>query len=213
MSLKKRLFTFLQLNVVPYLLQLFVKFIYLTNKKKFHYPKADLQNENFVIAFWHGDLLMQPHNFAKFKPKGLMKAIISEHRDGEAIRRVVEHLGVLSFSGSSTRGGAKAMIGAIKALKNKEADVAITPDGPKGPIYSVADGIVAIAQKTKTRVIPFSTIPSKYWQLKSWDKFIIPKPFGSINFYVGEPFDLNDLELEDAKKLIYDKMMENQLKK
>ncbi|PIF04485.1 MAG: hypothetical protein CSA86_01925 [Arcobacter sp.] len=205
--------TFIQLNIVPYLLQLFVKFIYFTSKKNFYHPSGDLSNENFVIVFWHGDLLMQPLHFKKFKPNGLMKAIISEHRDGEAIRKVVQYLGVLAFNGSSTRGGAKAMIGAIKALKNKEADVAITPDGPKGPIYTVANGTVAIAQKTNTKILPFSCIPTKYWQLSSWDKFIIPKPFGTLNFYIGDPIDVAGMEMEDAKLLIQNKMNENQLKK
>jgi lysophospholipid acyltransferase (LPLAT)-like uncharacterized protein len=128
------------------------------------------------------------------------------------IRKVVDHLGVGGLSGSSSKGGAKALIGAIKALKSG-IDVAITPDGPRGPIYSVADGIVLLAQKTKTKIVILSAIPSKYWQLSSWDKFIVPKPFGKIDFYVSEPFSIKDLELENAKKLITSKMMENQLKK
>lgn len=212
-SLKKSIKTFIQLNIVPFILQLFVRFIFLTNKKRFHHPKGDFDDENFVVAFWHGDLLMQPLHYKTFKKNCLLKAIISEHRDGEAIRRVVKHLGILSFSGSSTRGGAKAMIGAIKALKNKEADVAITPDGPKGPIYSVADGTVAIAQKTKTRIVTFSSIPTKYWQTKSWDKFIIPKPFGEIDFYISEPFSVEGLSMDEAKELIAKKLNENSLEK
>ena len=161
---------------------------------------------------WHGDLLMQPLNYRHFKPTGNIKVIVSEHRDGETIRKVVEYLGIGALSGSSTRGGAKALIGAIKALKSG-IDVAITPDGPKGPIYNVADGIVLLSQKTKTKILPFSCIPTKYWQFKSWDKFIVPKPFGKIDFYIGEPFDIEGLTMEDAKKLISTKMRENQLQK
>lgn len=210
--MKKKIFQYLQTQIMPYLLQLMVRFIYLTNKKVYHYPKDIDEDENIIVAMWHGDLLMQPLNYRHFRKKGTIKVIVSEHRDGETIRKVVDYLGVGALSGSSTRGGAKALIGAIKALKNG-IDVAITPDGPKGPLYSVADGIVAISQKTKAKILPFSSVASKYWQLKSWDKFIIPKPFGTIDFYIGEPFDLEGLEVADAKKLIYEKLMENQLKK
>lgn len=210
--MKRKIFKYLQTQIMPYLLQLMVRLIYLTNKKVYHYPKNISEDENIIVAMWHGDLLMQPLNYKHFRKNGTVKVIVSEHRDGETIRKVVDYLGVGALSGSSTRGGAKALIGAIKALKNG-IDVAITPDGPKGPIYSVADGIVAISQKTKAKILPFSSVASKYWQLNSWDKFIIPKPFGTIDFYIGEPFDIENMEIEDAKKMIHNKLMENQLKK
>jgi len=210
--MKKKLKVFIQTKILPFILQLLVRFIYLTNKKRFHFPKQNLQDTNLIVAMWHGDLLMQPLNYRKFKPNGQIKVIVSEHRDGITIRKVVNYLGVGALRGSSTRGGAKALIGAIKALKNK-IDVAITPDGPKGPIYSIADGIVVLAQKTNTPIVVLSSIPSKYWCLKSWDKFIIPKPFGRIDFYISEPFLLKNLTKEEAKKQILDKMMQNQLEK
>ncbi len=211
-SLKKKFLRYLQTNFLPYFLQLLVRFIYLTSKKIYHYPKLGIPKENIIVAMWHGDLLMQPLNYRHFKPNGDIKVIVSEHRDGETIRKVVEHLGVGALSGSSTRGGAKALIGAIKAIKSG-IDVAITPDGPKGPIYSVADGIVVLSQKTNSKILPFSSIPSKYWQFKSWDKFVVPKPFGTIDFYIGEPFDLDGLTIDESKEKIYQKMMENKLEK
>jgi lysophospholipid acyltransferase (LPLAT)-like uncharacterized protein len=210
--MKKKIFKYLEVTLVPFLMQLLVRFIYLTSKKTYHATKSVSEDENFIVCMWHGDLLMQAFNYQNFKPKGTVKAIISEHRDGEAIRKTVEYLGIGSLTGSSTRGGAKALIGAIKSIKNG-VDVAITPDGPRGPIHSVADGIVVISQKTKAKILPFSCVPSKYWQLKSWDKFIIPKPFGKLNFYIGEPIDVLDMQMEDAKKLILNRMSENQLGK
>ncbi|MEA3512872.1 MAG: lysophospholipid acyltransferase family protein [Campylobacterota bacterium] len=210
--MKKKFKKYIQTKILPYFLQLIVRFIYFTNKKVYHYPKDGVPKENVIVAMWHGDLLMQPLNYRHFKKKGIIKVIVSEHRDGETIRKVVDHLGVGALQGSSTKGGAKALIGAIKSLK-KGIDVAITPDGPQGPIYSVADGIVVISQKTKSKILPFSSIPSKYWQIKSWDKFIVPKPFGQIDFFIGEPFDVDGLDIEDAKKLIHDKLMENKLTK
>ena len=210
--MKKRIFKYLEIKIVPFILQLFVRFIYLTNKKTYHTTDALKDNENFIISMWHGDLLMQPFNYQNFRPKGTVKGMISEHRDGEAIRKTVEFLGIGSVSGSSTRGGVKALIGAIKSIK-QGIDIAITPDGPRGPIYSVADGVVVISQKTKVKILPFSSVPSKYWQIKSWDKFIIPKPFGKIDFYIGEPIDVIGMELEEAKALVLSRMQEHQLTK
>ena len=210
--MKKKIFRFLEINVAPFLLQLLVRFINLTNKKTYHTPLSFDKNENFIVSMWHGDLLMQPFNYKNFKSRGTVKGMISEHRDGEAIRKTVEYLGIGSLAGSSTRGGVKALIGAIKSLKNG-IDIAITPDGPKGPIYSIADGVVMIAQKTNKKILPFSCVPSKYWQIKSWDKFIIPKPFGKINFYIGEPIDVKGMDMDEAKTLIHKRMNENQLTK
>jgi hypothetical protein len=210
--MKKKILNYLQVAVVPFILQLLIRFIYFTNKKIYHHTNVSMGKKSFIVALWHGDLIMQPFNYKKFKPDGSIRAVISEHRDGEAIQKTVAYLGIGSLSGSSTRGGAKAMIGAIKALK-QGIDIAITPDGPKGPIYSIADGIVAIAQKTDSMILPFSSKPSKYWQFNSWDKFIIPKPFGTIDFYIGDPFSVQGMDMEEAKQLILEKMMQNQLEK
>ena len=158
---------------------------------------------------WHREGLMHAINYHKFKPNGCLKGIISEHRDGDMIKNIFALLGVGSISGSSTRGGAKALINAIKNIKNKISDVAITPDGPKGPLYSVASGAVVIAQKTNANIYIAHYKASSYWELNSWDKYIIPKPFGIINFYVSEPLNITSLNIEDARELIRAKMMEN----
>ncbi|RXK12522.1 hypothetical protein CP965_08025 [Halarcobacter mediterraneus] len=201
---------FLITKVVPFLLQLFVRFIYFTSKKEFHHPKIN-DKESFIVAFWHGELLMQPFNYQKLKPSGRVSAMISEHKDGEAITKTVEYLGIGSIRGSSTRGGAKALIGALKELKNNN-DIAITPDGPKGPRHSVADGIVAISKKSNARILIFNCKANKYWQFNSWDKFIVPKPFGKLEFFIQEPLDISSLDVQEAKELIREKMLVNAMK-
>ncbi len=201
---------FFQTRVVPFIMQLIVRFIYLTNKKVFNHPKID-ENEAYLVSFWHGELLMQPFNYQKLKPNGKVSAMISEHKDGEAITRTVEYLGIHSVRGSSSRGGAKALISAIKEIKGGD-DIAITPDGPRGPRHSVADGIVAISKKTNAKILIFNCRPSKYWQFNSWDKFIVPKPFGTLEFFIQEPLDISLLETEEAKKLIKEKMLINSMK-
>ena len=137
--------------------------------------------------------------------------MISEHRDGEAITRTVQYLGINSLRGSSTRGGVKALIGAIKELKAGN-DIAITPDGPKGPRHSVADGIVLIAQKTNTKILFLNVKVDNYWQFKSWDKFVIPKPFSKIDFYISEAYSLDSMENEDAKSFVQEKLLINAMK-
>ncbi|PKN14625.1 MAG: hypothetical protein CVU67_04685 [Deltaproteobacteria bacterium HGW-Deltaproteobacteria-24] len=200
----------LKTQILPFVAQILVRIIYFTNKKVFHHPK-ELKDKAYIVAFWHGELLMQPFNYQKLKPKGKVSAMISEHKDGEAITKTVEYLGIHSIRGSSTRGGTKALIGAIKELKAGD-DIAITPDGPRGPRHSVASGIVAISQKTNAKILAFNCKPTKYWQFNSWDKFIVPKPFGTIHFYVSDPFGIEDLEQEDAKNLIKEKLLQNAMK-
>lgn len=201
---------FFKTIVLPFILQILVRIIYVTNKKVFHHPKV-LNDKVYIVTFWHGELLMQPFNYQKLKPQGKVSAMISEHKDGEAITKTVEYLGIYSIRGSSTRGGTKALINAIKELKAGD-DIAITPDGPRGPRHSIANGIVAISQKTNAKILAFNCKPTKYWQFNSWDKFIVPKPFGTIHFYVSDPFCVDSLELEDAKNLIKAKLQENAMK-
>ncbi|MGB6330019.1 MAG: lysophospholipid acyltransferase family protein [Halarcobacter sp.] len=201
---------FLKTKVFPFIMQVLVRVIYLTNKKVFHHPKIN-KDEAYLVTFWHGELLMQPFNYQKLKPTGKVSAMISEHKDGEVITRTVEYLGIHSVRGSSSRGAAKVLISAIKEIKRGD-DIAITPDGPRGPRHSVAPGVVAISKKTNAKILIFNCKPSKYWQFNSWDKFIIPKPFGTLEFFIQEPLDISSLEVEEARELIKEKMLINAMK-
>lgn len=195
---------YIKLNVLPYLLYYVVKIIYATNKKVFHHPKDD--GKPIIICMWHGDLMSQPYNYFAFRKNGKVKAMISHNKDGEIITKLVSNFKIGAVRGSSSKGAAKVLISAIKEIKEGH-DIAITPDGPRGPRYSVADGIVAIAQKSEAKIVCFNTIPSKFWQFKSWDKFVLPKPFGRIDFYISEPFDINNMEFEESKEFIKEKML------
>lgn len=198
---------YFKFNVIPFVLYLIVKVIYFTNKKVFHHPNLD-EKEAFIFVAWHGDLLSQPVNYFKNRPNGIVKTMISQSKDGEIIAKVYSLLGINSIRGSSSKGATKALISTIKEIKSG-VDVALTPDGPRGPRHTIADGIVAIAQKSGARIIVLNSKPSSYWQFKSWDKFVLPKPFGKIDFYMSEPFNINNLEFEEARSFIKDKMMLN----
>jgi hypothetical protein len=203
--MKKRILRALALVVVPFVGMLLMRFIYLTNRKIFDLPQ-NIPTEPVIFAFWHGDLLMQPYLYYQFRHIPKAKVLISDHFDGSLISKTMEYFKLGTIAGSSNRNAAKVLIQAIKTLKSGY-DIGITPDGPKGPRYSVSDGIVVMAQKTGAKVIVYNCKPTKYWQLGSWDKFVIPKPFGTLEFYASEPIDLADLELDAGKKLLFEKMM------
>ena len=137
--------------------------------------------------------------YQKIRGDHPIAVMISEHFDGELIARTIGHFGFEAIRGSSKKGGAKVLIQALKRLK-AGSDVAITPDGPRGPRHSVAPGIVILSQKSDAYIVPFSYSASKYWQLRSWDRFIIPKPFSTLHFRVGEPFKLTGMDEERARR-------------
>ena len=188
------------LIVVPFLGSLIIRVLSLTNKKVFHAPKT-LDEKPFIMACWHGELLMIPYAYTHFKKNPHVKLLISEHFDGNLIAKTLSFFKFETIRGSSTRGGAKALIQSLKELRNGY-DLGITPDGPKGPRHEVADGIIVMAQKADVKVVLVEIKPSAYWQLNSWDKFVIPKPFGVINYYISEPLDISALAFEEARLVI-----------
>ena len=196
---------FFKLKILPYVLYLIVKFIYLTNRKEFHHPKLE-KGEALIFVTWHDDLICQPLNYHHNRPNGTIKTLISQSKDGEILSKIYNLFGGETIRGSSSKGATKALISTIREIK-AGSDIALTPDGPRGPRHTVADGVIAIAQKSGARIVVLNSKASKFWQFKSWDKFILPKPFGKIDFYMSEPFNINDLEFEEARSFIKDKMM------
>jgi len=207
--LRKRFLRALALWLIPPIGTLLIRFIYLSNRKRFHLPQS-VPNDPVIFAFWHGDLLMQPYLYYQFRSNPKANVLISDHFDGQIIARIMRYFKLGTIHGSTTRGGAKVLIQGLKSL-SEGYDIGITPDGPKGPRHEMSDGVVVMAQKRKAKVIVYSCVPSKYWQLPSWDRFTVPKPFGTLDFYASEPIDLDGLEMEAAKVLIKAKLMEHTL--
>jgi len=179
----------------------------MTTKRTFH-PPSNIPEQRCVIGFWHGDLLMQPFSYFNWRKDPNIAVMISDHFDGELLAKTMGYFGLETVRGSSRKGAARVLISAIKKVKDGY-DLGLTPDGPKGPRFSMTDGIVAIAQKRNCPIILQNSVPDKYWQLGSWDKFVIPKPFSHIHFYCSEPINVTDMDMDEAKKLIYDTLMEH----
>lgn len=193
----------LALNILPFILALVLKLLFLTCRKKYHFHDDffKYQNQSLIFAFWHRNILPQliltNHLFLKKRQK---YTITSSSFDGELMMRTMSYFGLKALRGSSSRGGAKALVGAIKTLKNGK-DIAITPDG-HNKYKQVALGIVTMSQKTSTPIVPISGYMSAFWKLKSWDRFCIPKPFCTITFYVDSPFGVEGLQEIQARKKI-----------
>ena len=204
----KKVSRFLALLLVPLIGSLLIRLLSLSNKKVFHAPE-NLGDEPFIMACWHGELLMIPYAYTKYKKNPKVKLLISEHFDGNLIAKTLNFFGFDTIRGSSTRGGAKALISAIRTLKSGY-DLGITPDGPKGPRHNVSDGIVVMAQKAKVKITLVEIKPDSFWQLGSWDKFVIPKPFGTIHYYISEMIDISQLEFEEARSLIKEGLLKHE---
>ncbi len=206
-SAKKALQRRALLWIVPPLGYLVIRLLYLSCKKRWHLPQEPVPHEPYLVAFWHGEILMDPFIFLKSSPGRKMALMISEHFDGELIARTAGFFGFAFVRGSSRKGAIKALRESFRKIAQGYS-IAISPDGPKGPRYSVADGIVAIAQKRRMKIVTYRYTASRYWQLNSWDRFMIPKPFATLDFYMSAPFDVVGLSKEEAKAKIKEKLGE-----
>lgn len=147
-----------------------------------HFETLRAHQRPFIICTWHGKILIPI-----FIHRGEnICGMVSEHNDGEMIAQTLHRIGYTTVRGSSTRGGSRAMIAMIRALKNGGVG-AIMPDGPKGPRQVFKAGALAIAQKAGADLLPMTFASSSFWRLKSWDQFIIPKPFSRSLALYGEP--------------------------
>ena len=147
----------------------------------------------YIYVLWHGELL--PLLWAH-RDRGVA-VMISEHSDGEIIARVAHRLGYRTVRGSTSRGAARALLAACRELESR-VSLAVTPDGPRGPAHSVAPGAAMIAQRTGAPLLPVSATASSAWRLKSWDGFMIPRPFATITVAYGDPIFVRADSVRDA---------------
>ena len=187
------------LRVGPGVAFVFIKFLQLTmtieEVNGEHVRGFWERGENGIGVFWHGRLLMTP---LVYGGRGL-KILISRHRDGELISRTVRHFGLGTVRGSSTRGGIAGIKGLVRALQ-KGYDVAIAPDGPRGPRCKVQPGVIQLAKLSGRPIFPFTFSATPKKVLHTWDRFIIPLPFSRGVFFWGEPIWVDYAEGEEEVK-------------
>jgi hypothetical protein len=141
----------------------------------------------------------------------LVNMLISGHRDGQLVSGMMSHFGSKTVFGSSTRGGAAAFIQLARLLKSGEI-VGITPDGPKGPRMRANDGVIALAKVTGAPILPLTFSASLRYVLESWDRFVLPFPFGRGVFLWGEPIyvskNADDMEMSEKRVELEHALME-----
>jgi lysophospholipid acyltransferase (LPLAT)-like uncharacterized protein len=143
-----------------------------------------------VFLLWHEamlPLLWQHRN------QGVV-LVVSEARDGQYLSDLASSLGYRSVRGSSSRGGARALLGAVRELQADRA-VAFTPDGPRGPRRELKPGVVAAAQRGGAVIVPIHAEADRAWRLNSWDRFMIPKPLARVEITYGRAFEVAEGEI------------------
>ena len=186
----------------------YLKIAYLTNKWVFIWPEGmndDVVNakDGVLFAIWHNRLAFSMHICRKYDD---LYGLASPHTDGKLITDIVRKMGYKIIEGSTNRRPVEALRAIIKQIQagNK---VLITPDGPRGPVYKVNSSITRLGKKYNKEIIPISCVATKYFELKSWDRMIIPKNFGKIIVIIGEPLELSGDEEQD-NQLLASKLME-----
>ena len=192
--------------IIPPLVYILMRIIWVTTRKKFHYI-TEIDAQQHVCVTWHGELLMSPQAYRFIHKKHPASAIISSHFDGALIARTLQFLKIRPLRGSTRKGARQVLLQAFKSIKSGE-EVLITPDGPRGPRHSMSDGAVGIALKSKLPIFVMNFTAENYWQLGSWDKFVIPKPFTQVDFYM-QSLSLEGLTHEEAKAYLLSKMLEH----
>ena len=153
-------------------------------------------NENYIAALWHNRLLLISYVLKRFTPHRPGAGLISASRDGDLVTDLTERFGFDVVRGSSSRLGASAIL-ELTAVLASGRDVLITPDGPRGPAYDLGPGIIFLAQKSGAAVVPINMEYSAYWRVKSWDKFILPRPFSNVRVIFGPPHHVKSTRTPD----------------
>ena len=135
-----------------------------------------------ALAFWHGRMLYFLHLYHRQR----FTILVSRSRDGEFVSRILQRFGVHVTRGSSSRGGAQALLEMAQQVRCGY-HAALTPDGPRGPRYEVQPGIVVLAQKTGAAILPVTYSARWKKMLRSWDSFLVPLPFSRVVVIYGEP--------------------------
>ncbi len=139
-------------------------------------------DQRVLMVFWHGRSIMVPFFYA-----GPGVSIMnSTHRDGEIITRVLAHFGIESVRGSSSRGAVVGALGLLRAFR-RGRDLALVPDGPRGPAGVAKAGVAELALQTRAPVFPVAVSCSRAFRLHTWDRMMLPRPGARVVFVVGDP--------------------------
>ena len=164
-----------------------------------HFDAIRAAGHQPIMAFWHGRILPATYYF---RNRGIV-VITSGNFDGEWIAGIIERFGFGTSRGSTSRGGARALLQLSRDLEGGRP-AGFTVDGPRGPARVSQPGAVWLAKASGHPVLPFHLEADRFWTLKSWDRTQIPKPFSTVAISVGEPLyvprDADEASVEQARQ-------------
>jgi len=145
------------------------------------------QGKNVVAAFWHDELYPLIH---LHRDQGIV-AVLSQSRDGEFLSQIMTRFGFKLARGSSRRGGVAALVAARKQMREHNADIVFTVDGPRGPRHKVKEGAIYLAAKSGAPLVPIRVFMSRtYVFRKAWDQFQLPLPGAHCRVVYGQPYHI-----------------------
>jgi lysophospholipid acyltransferase (LPLAT)-like uncharacterized protein len=199
-------------RVACWLVHHYIRFVYVTNRwsvEGAEQPRRlSEEGRPFIVAFWHGRLLMMPLAWHGLVP---FHMLISAHRDGRIIAGAMGYFGIETIAGSTSRGGSAALRTMLKRLKEGGC-VGITPDGPRGPAMTASIGIANLARLARVPILPLVYATSRRRVLRTWDRFHLALPFGRGIYLWGEPIeipmDLDETGVEHVRRLVETRMVD-----
>lgn len=154
-----------------------------------------------VLMLWHDSLALLGPACWRHASQLSFAAFVSASRDGELVRRLCQRYPKCRVISVAHNARHHALRELMEQLKTRQEVVLITPDGPRGPRHRMKPGLTLAAQHTQTPIVPFTWVASRFWELRTWDKLRIPKPFSRIVVQFGAPIVLSpgegEAELEE----------------
>ncbi len=150
-------------------------------------------SERYIVTLWHNTLFPLAY---VHRNEGAT-VLVSRHGDGELIVRALNGLGFSVARGSTTRGGAAGLRELVRVARRGAGDLAVTPDGPKGPARRAQPGIAYLSALTGFPILPLALVSDRAWRFRSWDRFQVPKPFARVVVVAGEPIRVERAGLEE----------------
>ena len=159
-----------------------------------------------IPCYWHQMHIICTYYMVQLQKRGLkLGFLISPSMDGEIATMLMRSWGARIIRGSSTRTGARSLQQLYRIITREKVSTVNTPDGPQGPVHEFKPGAILLSQMTGAPIVPLAYAADRRWQLQTWDRFLIPKPFANVVLLIGEPHaiktgtKLADLQSEQAQ--------------
>jgi lysophospholipid acyltransferase (LPLAT)-like uncharacterized protein len=159
--------------------------------------RLERQGRTWIYTAWHENTAAS----VALERNRRMAMMASDSRDGEYIARGIELLGNIPVRGSTSKGGAKAAKSMTRLLRAGHS-AAVTPDGPRGPRRKLQSGALWIAALSGAPLVPYHVAANRQWELRSWDRHRLPKPFATVYVGIGEPYFVDRKRLAESEAVM-----------